>query len=74
MTITTPATPAIPAGPVAAPMPRGCTMTRPSATATLFALLLVGLMAACNTTAGVGRDLSAVGDAVTDSAEDTKGY
>ena len=49
-------------------------MTRPSATATLFALLLVGLMAACNTTAGVGRDLSAVGDAVTDSAEDTKGY
>jgi predicted small secreted protein len=39
-----------------------------------FALLLIGLIAACNTTEGVGRDLSAVGDAVSDSAEENKGY
>lgn len=50
------------------------TRTTPSATARLFALLLVGLLAACNTTAGVGRDLAAAGDAVTDAAEDNKDY
>jgi predicted small secreted protein len=37
-------------------------------------LLLIGLLAACNTTEGMGKDLSAVGDAVSDSAEENKGY
>jgi predicted small secreted protein len=57
-------------------MPGGNTMTHPrsSATITVLALLLVGLLAACNTTEGVGRDLSAVGDAVSESAEENKGY
>lgn len=41
---------------------------------TFLALLLVGLLAACNTTEGVGKDLSAVGDAVSTSAEENKGY
>jgi predicted small secreted protein len=50
------------------------TMTAPSATTTVLALFLVGLLAACNTTAGVGTDVSAVGDAVTDSADKNKGY
>jgi predicted small secreted protein len=39
-----------------------------------FVLLLLGLLAACNTTEGMGRDLSAVGSAVSDSAEENKGY
>jgi predicted small secreted protein len=39
-----------------------------------FIALLIGLLAACNTTEGVGKDLSAVGDAVSDSAEENKGY
>lgn len=47
--------------------------TTPSA-ATLLALLLAGLLAACNTTEGVGRDVTAVGDAVSDSAKKNKGY
>lgn len=50
------------------------TGTRSSRATTLAALLLVGLLAACNTTAGVGKDVSAVGDAVTGSAEQNKGY
>lgn len=45
----------------------------PARIATL-ALFVVGLMAGCNTTAGVGRDVSAAGQAVTGSAEDNKGY
>lgn len=45
-----------------------------SATTTLFALIFVGLLAACNTTSGVGKDVSAVGDAVSESAEENKGY
>jgi predicted small secreted protein len=45
-----------------------------SITATLVALFLAGLLAACNTTSGVGKDVSAVGDAVTGSAEQNKGY
>ena len=40
----------------------------------VFALFLLGLLAACNTTEGVGKDLSAVGDVVSDSAEENKGY
>jgi predicted small secreted protein len=36
------------------------------------ALLLIGLIAACNTTEGVGKDLSALGDAVSESADDNK--
>ena len=50
------------------------TRTTSSATATLLALVLAGLLAACNTTSGVGKDVSAVGDAVTGSAEENKGY
>lgn len=48
------------------------TATASSATKGLLALLLVGLLAACNTTAGFGRDVSAVGGAVTDTAEDVQ--
>lgn len=51
-------------------------MTHPTSpvTITFVALLLAGLLAACNTTEGVGEDLSAVGDAVSESAEENKGY
>ena len=38
-------------------------------------LLITALMmslAACNTTAGVGRDVESVGDAIEDSAEEAK--
>ncbi|HLI64913.1 MAG TPA: entericidin A/B family lipoprotein [Caulobacteraceae bacterium] len=38
---------------------------------TLLALLVAGLaIAACNTVAGAGKDVSAVGNAVTDTAHD----
>lgn len=38
---------------------------------TLLALLAAGLfVAACNTIAGAGKDVSAVGNAVTDTAHD----
>ena len=47
---------------------------RRTATASLFILFLLGSLAACNTTAGIGEDVSAVGDAVTDSAEENKDY
>jgi predicted small secreted protein len=41
----------------------------------LACLLLSGsLLAACNTTAGAGRDVSAAGAAVTKTAEEAKGY
>lgn len=50
------------------------TRTTSSATAALVALLLIGLQAGCNTTAGVGKDVAAVGDAVSDTAEENKGY
>ena len=50
------------------------TRTTSLATATLLPLVLAGLLAACNTTSGVGKDVSAVGDAVTGSAEENKGY
>jgi predicted small secreted protein len=32
------------------------------------------LLQACNTTAGIGRDVSAGADAITDSAESNKAY
>ena len=50
------------------------TQTTVSAKPILLALLLIGLLAACNTTSGVGKDVSAVGDAVTGSAEENKKY
>jgi predicted small secreted protein len=61
---------------VAASRPGGFTMrpTPSRLTAGFFALVLIGLLAACNTTEGMGKDLSAVGDAVSDSAEENKGY
>lgn len=40
--------------------------------ATFAALALAVLVAACNTVAGVGRDVEAVGDAVTSTAEDVR--
>lgn len=49
------------------------TPTLPAAT-TVAALLLIGLLAACNTTEGVGRDVSAAGDAVSDAAGESKTY
>jgi predicted small secreted protein len=50
------------------------TKTTSSATTTFLAALLLGLLAACNTTEGVGKDVSAVGDAVSESAEENKAY
>lgn len=50
------------------------TGTTPSVTQALVALFLIGTLVGCNTTAGVGKDVSAVGDAVTGSAEENKGY
>jgi len=43
-----------------------------SLAALLAALLLAGTLAACNTTRGVGEDLSAAGGAISDTAEDAK--
>lgn len=40
--------------------------------ATFAALALAVLVAACNTVAGVGRDVEAAGDAVASTAEDVK--
>lgn len=34
----------------------------------------VGLLGACNTTAGAGKDMSAAGTAIENSAEKNKGY
>jgi predicted small secreted protein len=43
-------------------------------TSLFVAIALPVLLSACNTTAGAGRDLSAAGAAVSDSAEENKGY
>lgn len=40
--------------------------------ATFAALAFAVLVAGCNTVAGVGRDVGAVGDAVASTAEDAK--
>lgn len=44
----------------------------------LLALLIVAgtssLVTACNTTAGAGKDISAAGTAIEESAEKNKGY
>nr|WP_210878724.1 entericidin EcnA/B family protein [Roseovarius autotrophicus] len=40
----------------------------------VFAIAASLLLQACNTTAGIGRDVSAGADAVTGSAERSKGY
>lgn len=44
----------------------------------LLTLLLVAgsasLVTACNTTAGAGKDISAAGTAIEDSANENKGY
>jgi len=52
-------------------------MMKKMAMAMLTMLLLTGtasLVSACNTTAGVGRDLSAAGRAINNSAEENKPY
>lgn len=49
-------------------------ITTRSTTLTLIALLLLGPIAACNTAEGLGKDVSAVGTAVSDTAEGSKGY
>jgi predicted small secreted protein len=51
-------------------------MTRTTAPAprTLVALLLAGLLKGFKTTTGVSKDISAVGDTVTGSAQEHKGY
>ena len=47
-------------------------------TTLLLTLMVVAgtasLLAACNTTAGAGKDMAAAGKAITNSAEDHKGY
>lgn len=44
----------------------------------LMTLMLVSgsatLLMACNTTEGIGEDMSATGDAISDSADENKGY
>jgi len=52
-------------------------MRKSLATAFLSLLLLTGaaaILSACNTTAGVGRDLGAAGHAISNSAEENKPY
>lgn len=41
--------------------------------ALLAALLAVPLLAGCNTIAGIGKDLSAAGDAISNTAESVEG-
>ncbi|WGF89232.1 entericidin A/B family lipoprotein [Marinivivus vitaminiproducens] len=52
------------------------TEKRRALTPFLALALLLGTLAlgACNTMEGAGDDLSAAGDAMSDSAEDNKGY
>jgi predicted small secreted protein len=38
----------------------------------LATALMIMSLAACNTTAGIGRDVESVGDAIEDSAEEAK--
>lgn len=38
----------------------------------LGALLTLGLLAACNTTEGLGQDMQSAGEAVSDTARDAK--
>ncbi len=38
----------------------------------LISALVLSALAACNTTAGIGRDVESVGDAIEDSAESAK--
>jgi predicted small secreted protein len=49
---------------------------RKNTVAILLSILLLSgaasLLSACNTTAGAGKDISATGDAITDSAEKNK--
>ena len=50
-------------------------MTRRKRSCTLFLLVVLGLtpgLVACNTMEGAGRDASAAGRAVTDTAKETK--
>ena len=42
--------------------------------ALLAAIALPLLLSACNTTKGAGKDISAAGAAITDTADDNKGY
>jgi predicted small secreted protein len=52
-------------------------MRKWSTTKCLTLIVLVGsvaLLGACNTTAGVGEDLTAAGSAIEKSAEENKGY
>jgi predicted small secreted protein len=54
-----------------------CTMYKRLAITSLTLLVLVGsveLLGACNTTAGAGKDMSAAGTAIENSAEKNKGY
>jgi entericidin B len=44
------------------------------ALALLLAALLAPALTACNTMEGAGQDMEAAGDAISDSAEDNKGY
>lgn len=39
-----------------------------------LACILVAPLSACNTVSGMGKDMRAAGDAMTNSAEGTKGY
>lgn len=55
-------------------------MTRPSTKFTPLLLALVALgvttvtLSGCNTTAGIGQDVQAAGDAIEDKAEENKKY
>jgi predicted small secreted protein len=53
------------------------TMRKRLAITSLTLLVLVGsaaLLGACNTTAGVGEDMAAAGQAIEKSADENKGY
>jgi predicted small secreted protein len=56
---------------------QGVYMRNRLAITALTLLVLVGsagLLGACNTTAGAGKDMSAAGEAIEKSAEENKGY
>ncbi len=50
------------------------TMTGPFLKRALLALMLPVLLAACDMTAGAGRDISSAGQAITQGANENKTY
>jgi predicted small secreted protein len=54
------------------PQQQGCLMDKFKTPFVFLAVVAVLSLAACNTTAGAGRDMQSVGNAIEDTAEDAK--